>query len=122
VPPVAAEGREKLPADYVRSLGLSTTALAVGLLVIGVQLEVACETTLYSSGALGCSFPFQGYGLWFLLASGIVTIVSANLFAVSIEPPNAKGADPTVRYVRSIVLAVAFVSLTLLMAFILNLL
>jgi hypothetical protein len=116
------EGAESYPPELRRALGVTTSALGVGLLVIGIQFLETCATTVNSSDMLVCSYPLQGYGLWFLFFSGVAAIVSANLFAGSILPSSAKGVDATIRYMRSAVLAMGFAFLALIFAFILNVL
>ncbi len=93
----------RLSPDFFRGVGVAVATLAVGLLVIGIQLLVTCESGGgFDSGVVGCTYPFQAWGVGFLYASAVVAIISANLFAVSIQIPASRKADVKRRYVRSL--------------------
>jgi len=115
------EPTEYVPRELHQGLGIATSVLGVGLFVAGVQLLVTCETsTNLSSGSVGCTYPFQGYALWFLFFSGVSAIVAANLFASSVSPTSPKGVRPTIRYVRSAILAMGFACLAIVFALVLG--
>lgn len=60
---------------------LSMLVVAVGLAVAGVVLLVTCETTQFvgpfGNVTIGCSYPFQSYGLAFLYAASLVVALEA---------------------------------------------
>jgi hypothetical protein len=76
-------------SSLTRILGTSFLTLAVGLLVIGTFLLTTCQTETVVgpfSTTVGCDYPFQDYGLALLYLGALVTILSANLFARSLQP------------------------------------
>src|SRR5579864_5367235 len=99
---MAGDAPAHVTPDLHRSAGLAFAALAVGLLVIGVQLLTTCETTYDRiTGAVSCPYPFQGYGLVFLYASALAIIVSVNLFGRATAGPPLDAKALEVRIVAS---------------------
>jgi hypothetical protein len=93
---------------------MSFLVLSVGLLVIGVLLLTTCQTVTTVgpfSTSVGCEYPFQGYGLVFLYLAALVTILSANLLARSLQSPSPSN-DFVLRC--AVLSALAFVGVTLL--------
>lgn len=75
----------------LRILGMSFLGLGLGFVVIGVVLLTTCQAATIGgsfSTTVGCLYPFKIYGLVFLYLAALVTTLSANLLARSLEPPN----------------------------------
>ena len=73
-------------------LGVSLVVVAVGLSVAGVQLLVTCEPGAIAGNAVTCSYPFQGFGLAFLYAGGMVASLGFVAFA---RQRIARGVSPS---------------------------
>jgi hypothetical protein len=71
-----AKERSWFHPEVLPLLGFGAGVSAVGCLVIGVNLLVTCETK-----SPGCSYPFQGYGMSFLLVAAWLAIAAYNLLS-----------------------------------------
>lgn len=120
---VAQEQPPKDLTALLRGLATATATLAVGLMILGVMLLVTCETVPVSafSPASRCAYPFQGYGVIFLYAAGLVTIISVNLFANAHSILDARRERRERRYVLSAMGAVALGAVAFLVALIAHL-
>ncbi len=121
--PVADEPQPTGSTALLRSLATATVTLAVGLMVLGVMFLVTCETVTVSTftGASGCTYPFQVYGVAFLYAASLVTIVSMNLFASAHSILGVRKEQRERSYVLSVMGAVALGVVVFLIAFIAHL-
>ncbi|MGP8078052.1 MAG: hypothetical protein ACLQD8_02200 [Thermoplasmata archaeon] len=103
-------------------LGLASIAVAVGLFVAGTVLLVTCQPEmLISGGGIGCSYPFQGYGLAFLFVSALVTILAFNILMHYRVLRGTESRGNPRRYVVSVIAGIAACAMLVLMALIIGL-
>jgi hypothetical protein len=74
--------RPRIHPEFLPAIAFSMIALAVGLFVSGIDLLTTCQTVEIAGfpSTVGCSYPFQGYGVTFLLAAALLTILGFNIF------------------------------------------